>query len=571
MDETYTNSITEDRKLKRSLSSWDLYFISLGSIIGSGWLFAESASAGTTGPASILSWIIGGAIVLVITLVYAEIGSMIPRTGMMTRYAHYSHGGITGLFFGWAYFAARVATPALEAEAAITYAGSYIKKPALVYFARNPLHPSSTVALLSGYGILLAAILIIAFYFINYFGVKLMGKTNQGITWWKLIIPSLTIILMMVFVFHATNFSDPSLGGFLPENKISLIFEAISTDGIVFSYLGFRHTLDFAGEARNPQKDIPKALILAMVTSIAVYILLQIAFIGAINPALLAKSGGWLGLASSSPSTYVKSIDTAPFAFLAKSSNISIIGILVYLLYADAYISPAGTLNIAAGVSTRNLYGMAENGYFPESLAKVNKKTGVPVVSLIISLILGLIFLIPLPSWYVVVGLVSGVAAFTYILGGSTLMVLRREAANLKRPYRLPYAKILSPVSFVGASLIVYWTGWPNVGYIAIIIFAGIAIYLFMYLLDRVDSVFNRANIKGGYWVPLLLLSLVFLSYVGEANYGGMNIIPFPFDFLVVIIVSLVFYVISVNAGFKTDEITDIIASGEQYISSFDR
>ena len=107
--------------------------------------------------------------------------------------------------------------------------------------------------------------------------------------------------------------------------------------------------------------------------------------------------------------------------------------VLTYLLYADAYVSPSGTLNIAAGTSTRSLYGMAEIGYFPRIIGKVNKKTGVPVFSLLISLVLGLAFLIPLPSWYVVVGLVSGVAAFTYIVGGSTLMVLRREASELKR------------------------------------------------------------------------------------------------------------------------------------------
>ena len=151
-------AISDDKKLKKVLTSWDLYFLSLGAIIGSGWLFAESASAGTTGPAAIISWIIGGAIVLVITLVYAEIASMIPRSGLITRYGHYSHGGIAGLFFGWAYFAARVAAPALEAEAAITYAGSYITKPALVYYASNPLHPSLHVTLLTGYGILIADI-----------------------------------------------------------------------------------------------------------------------------------------------------------------------------------------------------------------------------------------------------------------------------------------------------------------------------------------------------------------------------------------------------------------------------
>ncbi|WMT50754.1 MAG: APC family permease [Ferroplasma sp.] len=563
----YRERRNQDIKLKKVLTSWDLYFLSLGSIIGSGWLFAESASAGTAGPAAIISWVIGGILVLIITLVYAEIGAMIPRSGFITRYGHYSHGGIAGLFFGWAYFAARAAAPALEAEAVMTYAGSYITHPALIYYAKNPLDPSSSVTLLTGYGILIAGILITGFYFLNYFGVKLMGKTNQAVTWWKLIIPSLTILLMAFFLFHAGNFDNPSLGGFLPHNNISLVFEAISTDGIVFSYLGFRHTLDFAGEAKNPQRDIPRALIFAMLTSIAVYILLQVIFISSVDPVLLKTSGGWLGLSSASAGSYAKSIDTAPFAFLARSSDLSIMVVLTYLLYADAYISPSGTLNIAAGTSTRSLYGMAEIGYFPPAVGTVSRKTGVPVFSLIISLILGLAFLAPLPSWYVVVGLVSGIAAFTYILGGSTLMVLRREASEMKRPFKLPYAKILSPVSFVAAALIVYWTGWPTVGYTSIIIFSGFIVYLVLLSFHRVDSILSGENIKGGYWVPLLIIALDIMSYLGEKNFGGLNVFPFPYDFLVVIVVSLFFYFISVKSGFRTSEITDIIKSGEQYIN----
>ena len=88
-----SNSKSQDKKLKKALNTWDLYFLSLGGIIGSGWLFAAAAAASTTGPASIISWIIGGVLVLFIALVYAELGGMIPRSGAISRYGHYSHGG----------------------------------------------------------------------------------------------------------------------------------------------------------------------------------------------------------------------------------------------------------------------------------------------------------------------------------------------------------------------------------------------------------------------------------------------------------------------------------------------
>ena len=543
--------------------------MSLGGIIGSGWLFAASAASSTAGPAAILSWLIGGIIVLFIALVYAELGSMIPRSGAISRYGHYSHGGVAGLFFGWTYFLSAVSVPTIEAEAVITYAGSYI--PGLSYSAVNPL-TGSPMLLLSGYGIGLAALLIIAFFGLNYTGVRLMGKTNTGMTWWKLIIPVGTIILIGALVFHSSNFNNPALGGFLLKGHTQYIFQAVATDGIVFSFLGFRQALDYGGEAKTPQRSIPRATIFSVLTGIVVYVLLQVVFIGAIDPAKLATAGGF-GKILSAKTSYTAGLASAPFAFLANSSGILILAVLTYILYADAYVSPSGTLNVYAGTSIRTLFGLSENGYFPSALGQVNKKTGVPIYSLVISLIIGLLFLAPFPSWYALVGLITGATAFTYIVGGSALMVFRREADELKRPFKLPYAKFLAPIAFVGASLIVYWTGWPTVGYLSVGIFLGIVVYSVMLILgkinltSKVNNVFTAQNIKAGYWVPLYIIVLVILSYLGEAGYGGTNVFPYPYDFIVVVLVAIIFYLLSIHSGYKTEEISDIIESGTQYIT----
>ena len=104
-------------------------------------------------------------------------------------------------------------------------------------------------------------------------------------------------------------------------------------------------------------------------------------------------------------------------------------------------------------------------------------------------------------------------------------------------------------------------------GYTSIIIFSGFIVYLVLLSFHRVDSILSVENIKGGYWVPLLIIALDIMSYLGEKNFGGLNVFPFPYDFLVVIVVSLFFYFISVKSGFRTSEITDIIESGEQYIN----
>src|SRR5579859_4747983 len=111
-----------DRRLRRSLSFQHLFFLSMGGIIGSGWLFAVLGADAAAGPAVILSWLIGGLLVLLIALTYAEVSGMLPRSGAIARYPHLTHGGLTGFLLGWAYFLSAVTVPAIEAEAVVTYA-----------------------------------------------------------------------------------------------------------------------------------------------------------------------------------------------------------------------------------------------------------------------------------------------------------------------------------------------------------------------------------------------------------------------------------------------------------------
>ncbi|MGC8705378.1 MAG: amino acid permease, partial [Athalassotoga sp.] len=100
-----------DKKLKKALSLQDLFFLSMGGIIGSGWLLGVAGAAGTAGPASILSWIIGGIIVLFIALTFAEISGAIPKSGAIVRYPHLAYGGYTGYIIGWAYMLSAVTVP----------------------------------------------------------------------------------------------------------------------------------------------------------------------------------------------------------------------------------------------------------------------------------------------------------------------------------------------------------------------------------------------------------------------------------------------------------------------------
>src|SRR5213595_4283475 len=88
--------------LKRSVGFYGLMFVSLGSIIGSGWLLGALNAAQVAGPASVLSWILAAALLALLALTYAELGAAYPVAGGAARYPYYSHGPIAGFTSGWA-------------------------------------------------------------------------------------------------------------------------------------------------------------------------------------------------------------------------------------------------------------------------------------------------------------------------------------------------------------------------------------------------------------------------------------------------------------------------------------
>src|SRR4051812_36789703 len=105
-------------KLTRSVGFYGLMFVSLGSIIGSGWLLGALTAAEVAGPASIISWILAAAMLATLALVYAELGATYPVAGGSGRFPYYSHGPITGFIGGWAASVQAGLFPPIEGAAA---------------------------------------------------------------------------------------------------------------------------------------------------------------------------------------------------------------------------------------------------------------------------------------------------------------------------------------------------------------------------------------------------------------------------------------------------------------------
>ncbi|WP_278465256.1 APC family permease [Saccharolobus islandicus] len=514
---TKVSAQQSDKLLRKELTLLDISFLGLGAIIGSGWLFASLAAASVAGPSAVLAWIIGGILIMFVGLAYAELGSAIPRTGGIVRYPHYTHGSYAGYILGFLYLLSAMTVPAIEAEAAITYISSINS-----YMGSLLTTTADGVTILTLPGIGLATLLLIVFFFINYFGIKVLGKTNTGITFWKLIVPTITFILLLDIGFNIKNFT--SYGGLFPSLVSgassgiigpSAMLYAIPSTGIVFAYLGFRQPVEFAGEAKDPQKDVPRAIVIALLLAIVIYTLLQVSFIGAINwqyAINISKGyvpGNWSALSSGPWSS-------GPFygEITTLGSTLGIAGLIYwgYLLLVDAIISPSGTGLIYIGTTTRTFYGIAADGYFPKFFLKLNKHR-IPIWSIVASLILGFIFLLPFPSWYLLVGFISLATVFTYIMGGIGLQTLRKTAPDLKRRVRLSGASIIAPIATIAAILIVYWAGFTTLYYVLTALFVGVPLF-WMYYAIRELKLNSVVGIVLGVAQLIFNILLAYFAYI---------------------------------------------------------
>src|SRR5579872_6265463 len=169
-------------RLKRSVGFYGLMFVSLGSIIGSGWLLGALNAARVAGPASVLSWIIAGAMLALLALTYAELGAAYPVAGGAARFPYYSHGPVAGFIAGWASWLQAVFIAPIEVLAAITYVNS-VGWVNMHFNMINKVGPSA--GLLNGTGLVVALVLMVAFTAMNLAGAKFLSDSNAIVVIWK--------------------------------------------------------------------------------------------------------------------------------------------------------------------------------------------------------------------------------------------------------------------------------------------------------------------------------------------------------------------------------------------------
>lgn len=514
--------------------------LALNSLIGSGWLFGSGSAAKIAGPAAILSWILGAVIIIAIALTYVELGAMFPESGGMSRYAQYSHGPLLGFIAAWANWISLVTLVPMEAVAAVQYMSSWPWSWA--NWTENFIENGNIT--FEGIGVVFLFMLI--FTMINFWSVKIMTHFTNLISVFKILLPTLTIVTLICSGFHAQNFGS-NIHEFMPYGSRS-IFEATSVSGIIMSYDAFQTVINMGGELKNPRKNIVRGVLISMLITAAIYIMLQVTFIGAVEPSMLAKVG-WHGINF-----------TSPFADLA-----IILGInwLVILLYLDAFVSPFGTGVAFVATASRALAAMTHTRHLPEWLGRLNQKYLIPRYAMVTDLVLATILVSLFRNWNLLATVITAATLIAYLTGPVTVMTLRKISPDLDRPFKPRYMPWLAPIAFVLTSLAIYWSMWPTTIQVILVIALGLPIYIYYEIHYQHSNL--KAQLKHCWWMIVYLIFMSIMSYVGSSGFGGQDWIKYPFDFVVIIIISLCFYYWGIKSALpKLDPYAEQIAQNKK-------
>lgn len=479
--------------MKRSISTFGLLLTSVSAIIGSGWLFSAYYTASIAGPAAILSWMIGGVSLVIVAFVFAEICGMLPVTASSTRIPQFTHGSLVSFMFAWMVWLSYLALMAAEVQAVIQYSSFYV--PGLVKLSGG----------LTSHGYVAALVLMFMVSLINTYSLSWLIRCNTFLTLLKIAIP--VVLVTFIFWEFATpaHILHPGNSSFMPMG-LAGVFGAISSGGVVFAFNGFKQAAEMAGDAKNPERSVPTAIVGSVLLCLTLFLLIQFSFFSSLDTSNLVH--GWTHLSLSD--------DNSPLASVLKQDHLDF---LLPVLYLGAIIAPLAAGLMYCSSAARSLYGMSKNGYLPPLFQKLSRR-GNPMISVIINFFFGMCLFAPLPGWDSIVAFLTSLLALTYAVGPVCLLALRSQAPLQKRPLRLPCPRVWSFVAFYICTLLAYWSGWAVLSKLGLALLLG----LLLMLLRRVfASKSLRLNVWESLWIWPYFLGLMAISYLG--NYGGKGVL----------------------------------------------
>ena len=335
----------------------------------------------------ILAWVAGGVYALLGTISLAELGVLVPRSGGQYVFARKAFGPYAGVIVGWSDWVSSVAAFAAAAILVGDYAGALL--PSL---AKSSL----------GVGIGV----VVLFTVLQYRGVKWGDVVQQGTT----LLKALAFAALIVACFALAPGSTPGPSTAAPAIGFGAI--VLAMQAVIFTYDGWNGLLYFSEEVRDPGREIPKAMFAGVGAIIAIYVLVNVAFVHVLGIETLAKSDFAAGAA-------------AQALFGARSDTILRILLIVGLFSG---------INAYSLFCPRILYAMSRDGLFPEWGTTVNEG-GTPTCTLLLSAALAIGFLLT-GTFNSVIAVAAFFFVLNYVFSFAAVFRLRRTMADTPRPYQ---------------------------------------------------------------------------------------------------------------------------------------
>jgi len=415
-------------ELKRSLSYFDLMNIVIGAIIGSDIYIVPGLVAGLIGPFALVVWIIGGAIAMVLAMVFGYCSYYVPNVGGSFAFVSEAFDNFYGFIAGWSMCIAEIIALPVFAIVFTSYLQYFVP---LSYWAQ----------------LLVRIIFIVVLTTINIVSVRAAGRLNDVLT-----LAKLTPLLIIIFLGVGSIILRPSpLGNYTPLAPLGLNNFSAVLVLIFWAYAGFELGSLPASEVVDPKKNIPRAMITGMAIVIFFYVMTNVAVFGVANWADLSKSPVPLVLVS--------------------TALLGIVGAVICVVGALASVS--GTDETEVLGTARLVYAMSIGGLLPKTLGKVHPRFKTPYVAIIIEGVIALA-LMPFSGISTLISFAVFNLGICYLLVCLALSVLKK-----KGEHGLPGQNIL-PWLGVGVSLyLLYATSLFDKVVGSVLILLGIPIYLY--------------------------------------------------------------------------------------------
>ena len=385
-----------EEKLVRGIGRWDLTAIAINTIIGAGIFGLPSKVYALIGSYSLYAYIACAIIVGFIVLCYAEVSSRFTSTGGPYLYAQKAFGPIVGFEAGWLYWIVRLTTFAANCNLFVTYFG---------YFVPSASEPFFRIGII-GFVILLLTV-------VNIVGVRQSALMTNVFTVGKLV-PLFAFAFLGLFFLQPENFNFdvvPAYGSFASAVLL-----------LIYAFVGFEVAVIPAGEVKDPQRNLPFALLVALGVVAVIYILVQIVCIGTLP-----------GLATSErPLADAASTFMGPFgaAFIA----------------AGALVSILGNLNVGLIGGSRIVYAMGKNEELPGALAITHSRYKTPYVSIILNAVI--IFVLTIQaSFLTAVAIATITRLLIYATTCLSLIVFRRRGDVPPAQFQVPLGVLAAVLS----------------------------------------------------------------------------------------------------------------------------